>query len=99
MVSDSKNCLRENFFQCKKDKYCIHKKHTCDGYYDCFDKSDEFNCSIKFIDRFFCLNTKEEIAIHLVCDYVNDCSDRSDELFCSWLKIDIFIIFYNPIFF
>lgn len=38
---------RPNQFCCKSDpNYCIDLWHVCDGVFDCFDRSDEIDCSL-----------------------------------------------------
>ncbi|XP_064641241.1 complement component C6-like [Lineus longissimus] len=36
---------RRNSFQCKNG-YCINRYHRCDGYNNCGDSSDEYNCYV-----------------------------------------------------
>lgn len=69
-------------FECIFDKFFINVKHVCDGYFDCFDKSDEKNCTNFKESSFLCHDKKQYIGIQLVCDFVQDCHDNSDELNC-----------------
>ena len=32
-------------FECRSGQ-CVAQSRVCDGYFDCFDKSDEINCGI-----------------------------------------------------
>lgn len=72
-------------FKCLKDGFFINLKYVCDGFFDCFDKSDEKNCSKSNDSYFLCHDKSKLIGIQLVCDFVYDCPDDSDELHCGLL--------------
>ncbi|XP_031616659.1 prolow-density lipoprotein receptor-related protein 1 isoform X3 [Contarinia nasturtii] len=82
-------------FQCTNWKECVPLEVRCDQYHDCFDKSDELNCTTfkkrthnftfgdmgcSHPDR-VCAPTGNCIRAHQLCDQVIDCPDHSDEGF------------------
>lgn len=67
-----------------QDLFCINIKYLCDGFYDCYDKSDEMNCpENSTLNRFLCNDHSQLIGTQLVCDFIKDCKDGSDEIDCS----------------
>lgn len=80
-----------NEFQCHNGIECISVKLICDGYNDCFDKSDEQNCSTATKRPTFnetddcvhpdriCRPTGHCIRVEQLCDGTSDCSDGTDE--------------------
>lgn len=64
----------------------------CDGNLDCFDGSDEMDCSCENSSFFHCKSG--ECIPHISrCDNDPDCSDASDEMGCGMLKLIIFLYF------
>ena len=95
-------------FNCMDDT-CILASYVCDGFYDCPDKSDEFNSSCAKLDiqddgyadfYFFCRNGR---CIHVtqLCDNWQHCYDGSDEIYCTyshngWINGDLNIDTVEP---
>ncbi|XP_074645996.1 uncharacterized protein LOC141902250 [Tubulanus polymorphus] len=77
-------------FQCKTSKECILKVYQCDGYKQCPDGSDEFNCTESHcpVETFKC-NNGRCIPMSFVCDFINHCSDNSDESWCVNQNCDV----------
>ena len=88
-------------FNCR-DNTCILASYVCDGYYDCPDKSDEFNSICVKIDLqddgcgdfYFQCMTGRCIHATLHCDNWQHCDDGSDEIYCShshngWINSDL----------
>ncbi|KAJ6647666.1 Prolow-density lipoprotein receptor-related protein 1, partial [Pseudolycoriella hygida] len=78
-------------FQCENGIECIAKQLMCDGINDCFDKSDEQNCT-KIVHRKMynvtddcvhpdrlCRPTGHCIRVEQLCDGTSDCPDGTDE--------------------
>lgn len=72
-----------SYFKCSKDNFFINWKYVCDGHVDCFDGSDEGNCSSFHENVFSCSDGREKISLKLVCDFIFDCQDASDEKHCG----------------
>lgn len=101
---ERRNCSREsrdmNFVNCPNTTACIHREWFCDGENDCWDMSDEQNCSNTGrysceLNQFQCSNGSC-IKLDARCDGHNDCHDEnrdgisSDEKNCS--KLAMFLI-------
>lgn len=73
-------CTGDNLVRCPNTSKCIHPNWFCDGENDCWDLSDEKNCTKKFCDnnKFECGNGKC-IEHSQVCDGKNDCDDTTAE--------------------
>lgn len=82
-----------NFVNCPNTTGCIHREWFCDGENDCWDMSDEQNCTTSGkrlckLNQFQCLDGSC-IKMDAHCDGHNDCHDErndavsSDERNCS----------------
>lgn len=82
-----------NFFSCPGYLFtcnygaCIETSKQCNGISDCYDNSDEFNCTKTSkpntinckSDEFQCFTNNECIKSDNACNGVPDCQDNSDE--------------------
>ncbi|KAJ8027157.1 Low-density lipoprotein receptor-related protein 8 [Holothuria leucospilota] len=79
----------EHQYQCASGE-CIYSVYVCDNNPDCFDHSDELNCShiqdrSCSEDHFAC---DDGTCIHstFYCDFIYHCEDKSDESECVSAK-------------
>lgn len=82
-------------FKCKNGIECVLKALRCDGHNDCFDRSDEMNCTSIEPRRMQPFNESQDcthpdricktngacIRVHQLCDGHTDCPDGTDEGF------------------
>ena len=64
-----------NLFVCDDSIKCISYSKVCDLVHDCYDQSDEKDCT----NHFKCANTKSKIPLTSKCDGKIDCLDMTDE--------------------
>ena len=64
-----------NLFVCDDSIKCIPYSKVCDLVHDCYDGSDEQNCT----NHFSCANTGSKIPLTGKCDGKIDCLDMTDE--------------------
>ena len=85
----------ENQFKCRNSSHCIPKHWTCDGTFDCADKSDEFllDCPADGHscpeNEFLCPVSKDCIHVSWLCDSDFDCSDGADEFNCKCCQMSL----------
>ena len=64
-----------NLFVCDDSIKCIPYSKVCDLVHDCYDQSDEQNCT----NHFSCAKTGSKIPLTSKCDGKIDCLDMTDE--------------------
>ena len=70
------------------DNSCIDSSLRCDKTPDCFDGSDERNCTVPdACEGFRCYSDGKCIDITKKCTGINDCSDGSDEYNCDQTEL------------
>lgn len=79
-VDDSK-CLDDEW-QCG-NKLCIPFVKRCDGHFNCYDHTDEFECDCNLTTHFHCGNQMSCIPLSKRCDAIVDCWDAADEINCT----------------
>ncbi|XP_029664997.1 serine protease nudel-like [Formica exsecta] len=78
----------QNYYQCD-NLFCIPEMNRCDGRANCFDVSDEMNCSCR-----------DRVLRDQICDGYFDCPHGEDELGCFDCPADSFSCnydSYNPL--
>lgn len=78
---DDSQCL-EDEWQCS-NRLCIPLSKRCDGYFNCYDNTDEFECECNLRTHFHCGNLLSCLPNEKRCDGVVDCWDAADEFNCT----------------
>ncbi|XP_068217563.1 low-density lipoprotein receptor-like [Palaemon carinicauda] len=73
-------CHSDEFQCCNGD--CIPSSKRCNGYPECIDQSDEYECTCS-PEEFRCQRDGQCIDSRKKCDGRTDCSDGSDKLGCT----------------
>ena len=69
--------IKKNIFRCPPPKYrclyggCVGKSARCDGYQDCVDGSDEFQCDLADVCtdlEYRCRQSLECVSLDKICD-------------------------------
>jgi len=82
-VDDDLNCLEGHEWKCR-DGLCIPQEKRCDGHFNCYDHSDEYNCDPCPLSEgyFRCGSETSCLDPSKRCDSIIDCWDGSDEHLC-----------------
>ena len=82
-VDDDLNCLEGDEWRCR-DGLCIPQEKRCDGHFNCYDHSDEYNCDPCPLSEgyFRCGSETSCLDPSKRCDSIIDCWDGSDEHLC-----------------
>ena len=77
------NCLEGHEWRCR-DGLCIPQEKRCDGHFNCYDHSDEYNCDpCPTSEGYFrCGSETSCLEPGKRCDGIIDCWDGSDEHLC-----------------
>ncbi|XP_039297031.1 sortilin-related receptor [Nilaparvata lugens] len=78
---DDSQCL-EDEWQCS-NRLCIPISKRCDGYFNCYDNTDEFDCDCNLKTHFHCGNLLSCLPNSKKCNGIVDCWDASDEFNCT----------------
>ncbi|XP_037507784.1 uncharacterized protein LOC119383607 isoform X1 [Rhipicephalus sanguineus] len=79
---DESECLHDEW-RCKNG-LCIPEQRRCDGHFNCYDMTDEYNCECGS-DGFHCSNNTSCLPLDRRCNGFVDCWDGSDEANCTAL--------------
>ncbi|XP_041974890.1 prolow-density lipoprotein receptor-related protein 1-like [Aricia agestis] len=66
-----------------KNGLCVPLEARCDGYVQCYDRSDEINCECDLKTHFRCSQLMSCFPNRKLCDGYVDCWDGYDELNCT----------------
>ncbi|CAG0891508.1 unnamed protein product [Darwinula stevensoni] len=80
--ADASICLQDEW-QCQNG-LCIPGEKRCDGHFNCYDHTDEFNCKCDETE-FHCGNQTSCLPLEKKCNGVVDCWDGLDEMNCTEL--------------
>ncbi|XP_045445482.1 uncharacterized protein LOC123653533 [Melitaea cinxia] len=66
-----------------RNGFCVPSEARCDGFIQCYDRSDEMHCECDLTKQFRCGNSISCFPKKNLCDGVIDCWDGYDELNCT----------------
>lgn len=81
-------------YTCASDQ-CVLATMHCDGHADCWDRSDEEDCTTPPVctAEHRCPSSKECLVQEWICDGYQDCKDGSDEKVRGFFTVKVYIRF------
>ncbi|CAH2102533.1 unnamed protein product [Euphydryas editha] len=66
-----------------RNGFCVPSEARCDGFIQCYDRSDEMHCECDLTKQFRCGHSISCFPKKNLCDGIIDCWDGYDELNCT----------------
>ncbi|XP_067928026.1 uncharacterized protein [Watersipora subatra] len=74
---------------------CYPDELRCNEWTDCYDGSDEYNCTCEDYGEITCNSSGMCIPVNYICDEYDDCYDGEDEYDCPCWQFDFECSTYN----